>query len=337
MTQSPHHRTRGAASGAAAPGAARAAGAGPAAGSPAPELALIVCTRDRAGFLRETLAALAAVRAARPWELVLVNNGSRDATPTLLARFAAEAARAPAVPGAPGAVVVVREPRAGLGRAHNAGVRAARAPVLCFTDDDCYPAPDFIDRWGEVFDDPAVGYAGGTIELYDPDDYPITIRPTNVPDRRRAGAYVEAGLVQGANMAFRRDLVVAAGGFDPDLGPGGVFNCEDLDMAARVSALGAAGGYFPGPKVWHHHRRRAGPGIRALERSYAHGIGAYRTSLLFRASTRKHGLWTWGHMLREAVHYRRNERHRDLAAREFAGAVHYLAYRLVRPFRRRRE
>lgn len=294
-----------------------------------PALTLIVCTRDRAQRLAPTLAALGAVRAACAWELVLVDNGSRDDTPAVLERFAAEAARAPGVPGAPAAVVVVREDAPGLARARNAGVRAARAALLCFTDDDCYPAPDFVDRWAAVFEDPAVGYGGGRILLHDSADHPITTRPELELIPRAPRAYVWPGLVQGANMAFRRAVLEAAGGFDPAMGPGAPFNCEDVDAAARASALGAAGGYFPGPVVRHHHGRRAGPAVAALERSYAHGRGAYHLALLLRRGARRHAARAWAMLLWDGA----RGRTRRVAARvagEVLGAAHYAAYRAAR-------
>jgi GT2 family glycosyltransferase len=295
-----------------------------------PELALIVCTRDRAPRLGETLAALGALRARRPWELLLVDNGSRDATRPVLAAFAGVAARAPATAGAPVAVTVIDEPRPGLTRARNAAVARTRAPILCFTDDDCYPASDFLDRWAEVFDDPAVGYGGGTVKLHDPADHPITFKPYSPADPRGPRAYVPAGLIHGANMAFRRELVLRAGGFDPDLGPGTPFNCEDVDMFARVSALGASGGYFPAPTVAHHHRRRAGPEVEALERSYAHGMGAYRTSLLLRPGARKHGVYAWLQMARETTAGLGDPRQRVHAAYELLGGARFLAHRARR-------
>lgn len=300
----------------------------PAIGHPA--LALIVCTRDREAFLPATLAALGALRSRHSWELVLVDNGSRDDTPAVLARFAAEAARAPAVAGAPLAVTVISEPRPGLTRARNAAVARARAPILCFTDDDCYPAPDLLDRWAEVFDDPAVGYGGGTVELHDPADHPVTVKPRGPADPRGPGAYVPAGLIHGANMALRRELVLRAGGFNPDLGPGTPFNCEDVDMFARVSALGAGGGYFPAPTVAHHHRRRTGPAVEALERSYARGFGAYRASLLLRRGTRKHGVYAWLQMAEEAAHGLGDRRRRVHAAYELLGGAQFLAHRARR-------
>ncbi len=303
-----------------------------------PALALIVCTRDREAQLRDTLRALGALRARRPWELVVVDNGSRDGTAALLGEFAARAARAPAVPGAPGRIVVVSERRIGLARARNAGVRSARAEVLCFTDDDCYPAPDFLDRWAEVFDDPAVGYGGGRITLHDPADYPITIRDAPHPDPRAPFAYVPAGLVQGANMAFRRGLVRALGGFNPEFGPGAAFNCEDVDMAARAAAHGAAGGYFPGPTVAHHHRRRDPRTVRALERSYAHGGGAYMASLLLRRSTLRHGVWAGSRLAQAAVGWGDLPRDEWFWTRhKLRGWAHYLAVRAARRVLPRRD
>ncbi|GJG86414.1 hypothetical protein tb265_15950 [Gemmatimonadetes bacterium T265] len=299
-----------------------------------PALALVVCTRDRAARLAPTLDALGALRAAHVWELVLVDNGSRDATPALLARFAAEAARAPQVPGAPAAVTVVREETPGLARARNAGVAAARAPLLCFTDDDCYPAADFLDRWAEVFVDPAVGYGGGRVLLHDPADYPITVRTDETAFRIHPHRYVWPGLVQGANMAFRRAVVCAAGAFDPAMGPGAPFNCEDVDMAARASALGVAGGYFPGPTVRHHHGRRAGPGVAALERSYTRGRGAYHAALLLRPGSRRIGARAWALLLRDGV----RGRTRGYASRvvgELIGGAHYVTRYATRPGARR--
>jgi glycosyltransferase involved in cell wall biosynthesis len=304
-----------------------------------PDLALVVCTRDRAERLPATLAALGALRSARPWELVLVDNQSRDATPAVLAAFAAGAARAPAVPGAPVAVTVLAAPLPGLARARNVGVAAARAPVLCFTDDDCYPAADFLDQWAAVFDDPAVGYGGGRIDLHDPADYPITVRVSPEPVALRPGAYVDAGLIQGANMAFRRAVLSAAGGFDEGLGPGTRFNCEDVDMAARAAAAGAAGGYFPGPRVRHHHGRRAGPAVDALRRSYTHGRGAYHAALLLRSGARKHGAWAWSEVLRGVLAPRAARLAWGRSAgegtgwsrarRELAGGAEYLAARVA--------
>jgi glycosyltransferase involved in cell wall biosynthesis len=279
-----------------------------------PAVSLVVCTRDRAASLPACLDAIAAMRPALSWELVLVDNDSSDETPRVLADFAASA---------PFPVSLVRESRRGLASARNAGVRVARAPLLAFTDDDCYPASDYLDAWAAVFDDPAVSFGGGRVLLHDPDDYPITIRTDTEPTPVEPHGFIEPGLVQGANMAFRRDVVLALGGFDPALGPGGLFNFEDLDMASRAAAAGYAGGYFPGPVVRHHHRRRLMRDVEALQRSYDGGRGAYFASLLLRRQAPR----ALARHLRASLAYKTA----GVVLRELKAAAHYVVYRARRP------
>jgi GT2 family glycosyltransferase len=59
----------------------------------------------------------------------------------------------------------------------------------------------------------------------------------------------------GANMAVRRDLAVALGGFDPRLDVGTLTRSGgDTDMFARMLDAGAAIAYTPAALVWHRHR-----------------------------------------------------------------------------------
>jgi glycosyltransferase involved in cell wall biosynthesis len=249
------------------------------------EISLIICTRDRCEQLRRCLASVQDLRSARPWELVVVDNGSRDGTGALLAAFAR---------AAPFPVTLASEPRAGLGRARNAGVARARGRLLAFTDDDCYPAPDYLDRMAELFDDPAVGYAGGRILLHDARDYPVTTRRARTAEAVAPGAVVRTGLVQGANMALRRAVLDAVGGFDPALGPGTPFCNDDVDVVARASAAGYAGGFFPAPVVYHDHGRRRPAEVAALHAEYARGRGAYYAKFILRRDTRRRYLAHWG-------------------------------------------
>ncbi|MEO8623961.1 MAG: glycosyltransferase family A protein [bacterium] len=286
-------------------------------GDDATEVTLVVCTRNRARYLPGCLDALRMLRSAKPWELVLVDNGSMDETPRILAEFARTA---------PFPVVLVHEPRPRLTNARNAGVIAARGELIVFTDDDCYPSTDFLDQWLSVFADPQIGFGGGRILLHDPDDHPISILTTADPMQLPPYGFIEPGEVQGANMAYRRHVLFKVGGFDPALGPGSLFNFEDLDMSSRAAAAGYLGGYFPGPIVEHHHRRRTPKDVEALKRSYAQGRGAYFASLLLRLQAPR----------ALAVHLYHSTRRKAASQilRELFAGVLYLLYRLVRPRQR---
>jgi glycosyltransferase involved in cell wall biosynthesis len=236
------------------------------------DVSLIICTRNRSKQLARCLEAVRAISFARPWELIVVDNGSTDETADALRQFASTAA----VP-----THCVFEPKKGLGNAHNAGLKVARGEILAFTDDDCYPAGDFLTCIWSAFEDPSVGYITGRILLHDPADHPITIRESTIPLTFPGRSYISAGTVAGANMAFRREALLEIGGFDPLFGPGSLFNAEELDAAGRVSAKGWKGQYCPAVTVRHHHGRKASD-VPGLWKSYGIGAGAYHIKLLLK-------------------------------------------------------
>ena len=279
----------------------------------APLLSLIVGTRNRSGRLGAFFEALGRMRAHASWELVIVDNGSSDDTGARLATLA-HSLQAP--------VTIVHEPRTGLGRARNAGVGAARGTLLAFTDDDCYPAIDYVDRVVDAFDDPDRGFIGGRILLYDAEDHPITIRVDTAPIPIPPHSVVPTGLVQGANMAFRREVLARIGGFDDALGPGTAFCNDDVDAVARASAAGFAGSYVPEPVVHHHHGRRDPADIAALWRSYDHGRGAYYAKCIFDLPVR----WRVARYWWQSIGVEKP----GATARELQGALDYTARRLTR-------
>ncbi len=246
-------------------------------GSETPYVSIIISTRNRAPALARCLETVRLIRADTPWELVVVNNGSTDDTPETLRGFAQRSRVR---------MQIANEPVAGLSRARNAGAWVARGEILIFTDDDCYIQSDFVDQYRRIFQDPVLGFAGGRILLHDRSDYPLTINESEHEHRFPAGRPVPCGIIQGANMAFRRKAIERAGGFDVRLGSGTAFPAEDWDMLTRVGAQGWAGGYFPGPTVSHHHGRKPHE-ARNLIRVYNIGSGAVYLKLAMNPDTRR--------------------------------------------------
>jgi glycosyltransferase involved in cell wall biosynthesis len=236
------------------------------------DISLIICTRNRCKQLSLCLESLQHIEFERPWELIVIDNGSTDETGSVIREFMT-------VAGIRG--VYVFEPGRGKSTALNTALRRARGRVLAFTDDDCYPAPDFLKRIWSAFADPTVGYITGRIILHDPEDYPITINESTTPRTFPGRSFICAGTIHGANMAFRRVVLFAIDGFDPLFGPGAFFVAEELDAAGRASALGWKGEYRPEIVVRHHHGRKASD-VPALWKSYAIGRGAYHMKLLLR-------------------------------------------------------
>lgn len=281
--------------------------------APRPAASLAICSFNGAKRLSACLDAVAALRCEKPWEIVLVDNASTDGTAALMQDFATRA---------PVPVRYVRETRRGLGAARVAALAAARGEVVVCTDDDCYAAPDLLSVMLAAFADPNLGYATGRILLFDPTDAPVTIQPSTTPKRFPAGETVPVGDVQGANLAFRRDAAVAAGGFDPLLGAGTPFPSEDFDFSLRMSAAGWDGVYLPEAVVYHHHGRKPDAAAR-LFRGYRIGAGAvYAKSVFFLPGLRGKVLLAWARqqfwLLRSTP---------SLMFYEYWGAIRYLLAR----------
>jgi glycosyltransferase involved in cell wall biosynthesis len=273
-------------------------------------LSVVVCTRNRASQLRACLDSIGGLSVAVPWELVVVDNGSTDETADVLRRFG----RVFLHP-----LTVVEEPHPGLGRARNRGWRATAGELIAFTDDDCYPADDYLSQIVACFEDSRLGFVGGRVLLFDPTDFPMTIQELDHRVEIDPKTFIRAGLIHGANFAFRREVLEAIGGFDDGFGAGTPFCCEDVDALARAAASGWRGAYDPRPLVYHHHRRKTRDEAMRLKRAYDVGRGVYYVKSILDPVMRWRYFRSW---LRRIV-----VQHPRRTIRELGGALAYLRAR----------
>jgi glycosyltransferase involved in cell wall biosynthesis/GT2 family glycosyltransferase len=202
---------------------------------PAPPASVLICTRNRCDELVDAVDLLVAHGAV---DIVLADNASTDATPQV----------AEALSGRyPGTVQVVHEPRPGLSHARNTAAAAARHDLLLFLDDDARPGPGWLEAISRELARPGVVNAGGPIHALWPAERPAgwpapgMERFFSVLGRGDADAeLVPPAVVYGANWAVRREALIAAGGFDPDFGPGpGVaVNGDETSVAWRLHRRG---------------------------------------------------------------------------------------------------
>jgi hypothetical protein len=182
-------------------------------------------------------------------------------------------------------------------------------------------AEDYVDAVIAAFEGrPDVGVVGGRILLFDPADARVTICERDYPLEIAPYSFVVAGDMKGANLAFRREALEAAGGFDPELGAGTRFPCEDTVAIAAVLWAGFKGRYDPRPLVQHHHRRRL-PDVPRLMTGYDRGRGAYYAKFLLRPDTRRAYVAGWLSEVRNHL----DGRHLARFLRELRAAAAYLA------------
>lgn len=221
------------------------------------DVAVVICSRDRAALLREALAAVQEVLQPGD-ELVVVDSGSRDESVLAVARAAQ--------------VSCVRVNVPGLSRARNAGWRATTAPVVLFTDDDCRPDPGWRDAGRTALAEDRVGAVWGTVRAGSGTDGGLDLLADH---GGAAEATLETDLMlvgHGASMAFRRQVLEELGGFDEELGVGApLASAEDKDMLWR--ALRQGWRVCAAPRMAVSHVRWRGD-REALAQMVRYGVGA---------------------------------------------------------------
>jgi glycosyltransferase involved in cell wall biosynthesis len=241
------------------------------------DVTVVVPTSGRAGYLEVTLDSLRAQSAASPHELLVVDDGSSDATGEVAARF--------------GARVIRHGERRGLNAARNTGLREATGELIAFVDDDVFVPPGWLGALvdGAVRHPEAEAFGGPIRARFEGraprgcgrEDPPITTLDLGPAD-------TEAEIVWGANFAVRRSAVERIGEFDESFDRG---HGDEEEWLLRLRAAGGRIVYLAGAGL--DHRRADGDsGLGSLARAaYHRGRGA-------RSSDRRHG--TAPGVLREA-------------------------------------
>ncbi|MDE3155817.1 MAG: glycosyltransferase, partial [Acidobacteriota bacterium] len=207
-----------------------------------PKVSVVVCAYNAADTLEDCLSSLE--RLTYPdFEVIVVNDGSRDRTGAI-----AHAHEGPRLR-------VLDIANGGLSAARNVGLAAARGEVVAYTDADVRVDPDWLTYLVQPFLTSDVVGSGGpnVVPADDPWVAQCVARgpggPTHVLLDDRIAEHVP-----GCNMAFRREALLAIGGFNPIYLRAG----DDVDVCWRLQARGWKIGFAASALVWHHHRASVG-------------------------------------------------------------------------------
>lgn len=199
----------------------------------APAVSVVVATHERRALLAGLLAALD----SQTWpdlEIVIVDDGSTDGTWEELQGRAGSSPRT--------LRIVRQEHPTGPAAARNRGWREAQGRIIVFTDDDCVPTPGWVEAL-------VAPIAAGRADLVQG----VTMPPREQwdgsgPFARTMWVLDEDGFYATCNMAYARDVLAEADGFDERfLRPFG----EDTDLAWRAIEAGARPAFVEDAVVHH--------------------------------------------------------------------------------------
>jgi glycosyltransferase involved in cell wall biosynthesis len=185
------------------------------------------------------------------WEVLVVDNNSRDQTHEVVADFCGRY---------PGRFRYLLESQPGKSYALNRGIAEAQGEVLAFLDDDVTVEPMWLQKLtAGLLKGEWTGCGGRILPEWScppprwlPDGGQHPLAPLAVFDLGLA-----AGLLAeppfGTNMAFRKVLFAKYGGFRTDLGPrpGSEIRSEDTEFGGRLLAAGERLWYEPSAIVYH--------------------------------------------------------------------------------------
>ena len=201
-----------------------------------PRVSVLVCAHNASDTMDECLDALQTLDYP-DYEVIVVNDGSSDATGMIARRHAD--------------VTVIDTSHVGLSAARNIALKRALGAIVAYTDADVRVDPEWLTYLVQPFlRSDAVGSGGPNVV---PTDDPWVAQcvarapgsPTHVLIDDRTAEHVP-----GCNMAFRRDVLLAIGGFDAAYHAAG----DDVDVCWRLQAHGYRIDFAPAALVWHRHR-----------------------------------------------------------------------------------
>ncbi len=249
-----------------------------------PAMSVVVCTRERPAMLREALGSLVALDYPN-YEVIVVDNAPlTTGTAEVAAEFGVRYAVAPV---------------AGLSRARNTGLAAARNGIVAFTDDDVIADHQWLRGLAKGFArNPDIACVSGLVpsgelrnsvqsyfdarvswsKVLTPREFRLSAPPADLP----MFPFCVGEYGTGANFAVRTDAVRALGGFDEALGVGTrTKGGEDLDIFTRLLFAGLGLAIEPSALVWHRHRDDL-DALRAQAIGYGRGLGAWLTKVATR-------------------------------------------------------
>jgi GT2 family glycosyltransferase len=160
----------------------------------------------------------------RDFELLLIDDGSHDRTPEILAHYAAADPR----------VRILRHDNHGVGYTLNRGMREARGRYIAELGADDVALPGRLEKQVAFMDKhPDYVAVGGYLRIVDPDDRPIGLRKYPTTDERLRACMLLYNPFGSPAIMYRRHAALAAGGYTARFA-----TCEDYDFLLRLAKRG---------------------------------------------------------------------------------------------------
>ncbi len=213
-----------------------------------PRVSIIVCSYNGGKTLKDCLESLDKLNYP-DYEIVLVDDGSKDDTQEIVKRW--EAARRLSHAAKLPDFISIVQPNMGLSYARNAGAHAATGGIFAYTDSDCMADPDWLYYLvGTLLTGDYAGVGGPNISPPAVNWVQASVAAAPGGPSHVLLSDVVAEHIPGCNMAFHRSAFESVGGFDTEYRKAG----DDVDFCWRLQTAGGVIAFSPAAIVWHYRR-----------------------------------------------------------------------------------
>ena len=200
-----------------------------------PVCSIVIPLYNKQDYVRETIGSAMRQRFGSYYEVIVVNDGSTDASLGVAQRAVAEFGRPDVV------TKVIDLPNGGVAAARNAGIKASRGRYICCLDADDRIDPQFLARLSAALDsDPGLGIAYSDMTTFGYTHERGNWQATVVCSEYDFEALKRGNMIPCCNL-FRRKAWERAGGYR-DINP----SWEDYELWLRMGKLGWHGQRVPG-------------------------------------------------------------------------------------------
>ncbi len=206
-------------------------------------ISIIIPAFDAIATIGECLAALVA-QLPPDAEIIVVDDGSRDVTRAMVARFPAR---------------LITQARRGPAAARNLGAREARGEMLLFTDADCVPAPNWIEEITRPFGNETIAGVKGTYRTRQREWTARFVQAEYDAKYDLMRDHARIDFVDTYSAAYRRAIFLANEGFDEGFPRA---SGEDIEFSYRLAQRGYRLVFAPNAVVYHRHPARPGDYVR---------------------------------------------------------------------------
>jgi GT2 family glycosyltransferase len=220
---------------------------------------------NAAAFLPRALDGLLA-QTHPPDEILVIDDGSRDSTSEIAARY-------------PAVTLVRHGSNRGLGAARNTAFQSARNGLVASLDADCVPDPAWLANLLPPLADPQVAGVGGFLAEGVQRTMADRWRRAHMPQEWGEAPLRDPRFLFGCNNIFRKSAVLEAGGYDERMRTNG----EDVDLSQRLRARGWHLTYEPAARATHLRQDTIRSILDTYWRWWRFGVRAYASGVRLRS------------------------------------------------------